>query len=106
MANNRSRDESNAAMDRMFGDPDLIADADRVAQRARDRRSPAMFAWVGRRRAAAAERKRREETATIREAGEEAKSRPRSNSAYGGRKSKTLRRHRRGKKTVKRTRRR
>jgi hypothetical protein len=67
-------------------------------------RKRAMFAWVARRRAAAAERKQREETATIRDAGEEAKSRVRSNSAYGGRKS--VGRRRRGKKTVKRTRRR
>ena len=67
-------------------------------------RQRAMLAWAAPRRAAAAERKQREETATIREAGEQAKSRVRSNSAYGGRKS--VRHRRRGKKIVKRTRRR
>ena len=76
--------------------------------KSKEDRKPAMLAWVERRRAAssaAAERKRMEETATIREAGKEAKSRPRSNSAYGGRR-KSVRRHRRrfGKKSVKRRR--
>ena len=92
MGNNDSRNENNAALDRMFGDPELIADADRVKRRARERRSPAMFAWAAPRRAAAAELKRQKETSAIREAGEEERGRPRSKSAYGGRKNKTLRR--------------
>lgn len=66
-------------------------------------RTRAMLAWAAPRRAAAAERTQRQETAAIREAGKEERGRPRSNSAYGsGRKS--LRR-KRGKKSLKRTRR-
>jgi len=69
-----------------------------ILQSEKDRKH-AMFAWAARRRAAAAERTRREETATIREAGKEEKGRPRSNSAYGGRKSRTRRVQRRSRRS-------
>ena len=66
--------------------------------KSKEDRQRAMLAWAAPRRAAAAERTRREETATIRKAGEEERGRPRSNSAYGSGRRKTVRR-RRGKKS-------
>jgi hypothetical protein len=96
-----------ARRNQMYGDIDAYVAAGeerkRLEQSLKDRQR-AVIAWAAPRRAAAAERKRREETATIREVGKEEQSRPRSNSAYGGRR-KSVRRHRRVQRRTRRTRR-
>ena len=93
-----------AQREQMYADVDAHVAAEQERKRRLQDRTRAMLAWAAPRRAAAADRKRREETATIREAGKEERGRPRSNSAYGGSGRKTLRRNR-GKKSLKRTRR-
>jgi len=98
-----------ARRNQMYGDIDAYVAAGeerkKLEQSLKDRQR-AVIAWAAPRRAAAAaaERKRREETATIREVGKEEQSRPRSNSAYGGRR-KSVRRNRRVQRRTRRTRR-